>query len=122
MGQIDRNCRREFRYSSPDRDRRSHGAAAVSGYGRHAGVGDRGLEIANGNAFSANQISYSARNPGPLPRTTGGSSAWCFANPEMKRRRRVAKYKSYAEGKVKESLRKGFRWIKVKCSELFRGL
>jgi hypothetical protein len=64
----------------------------------------------------------------PLPEsTTGGgggrgggvASAWCFSDPEMMRRRRVASYKAYSvEGKVKSSLSRGFRWIKAKCSEL----
>ncbi|KAL6649786.1 hypothetical protein ACP70R_014010 [Stipagrostis hirtigluma subsp. patula] len=66
--------------------------------------------------------------PPPLPATKAGggggvgSSAWCFSDPEMKRRRRVASYKAYSvEGKVKSSLRRGFRWIKAKCSELIHG-
>ncbi|KAG8096297.1 hypothetical protein GUJ93_ZPchr0013g35545 [Zizania palustris] len=62
--------------------------------------------------------------PPPLPVTKigGMGSAWCFSDPEMKRRRRVASYKAYSvEGKVKASLRRGFRWIKTKCSELIHG-
>ncbi|CAN6313079.1 unnamed protein product, partial [Urochloa humidicola] len=69
--------------------------------------------------------------PPPLPASTrsgggggggGVGSAWCFSDPEMKRRRRVASYKAYSvEGKVKASLRRGFRWIKAKCSELIHG-
>ncbi|CAN6295381.1 unnamed protein product, partial [Urochloa humidicola] len=71
--------------------------------------------------------------PPPLPASTrsgggggggggGVGSAWCFSDPEMKRRRRVASYKAYSvEGKVKSSLRRGFRWIKAKCSELIHG-
>jgi hypothetical protein len=43
----------------------------------------------------------------------------CFGDPEMKRRRRVAGYKAYAvKGKVKESLRRGLRWFKRKCSRI----
>ncbi|TVT99248.1 hypothetical protein EJB05_10416, partial [Eragrostis curvula] len=38
---------------------------------------------------------------------------------EMKRRRRVAGYKAYTvEGNVKASIRRGFRWIKAKCSRV----
>ncbi|WVZ56664.1 hypothetical protein U9M48_007158 [Paspalum notatum var. saurae] len=68
--------------------------------------------------------------PPPLPVSTstkssgggGVGSAWCFSDPEMKRRRRVASYKAYSvEGKVKASLRRGFRWIKAKCTELIHG-
>lgn len=44
-------------------------------------------------------------------------------DPEMKRRGRVAKYKFYgAEGKMKISLKKGYRWIKKKCLEIVRNL
>lgn len=44
-------------------------------------------------------------------------------DPEMKRRGRVAKYKFYgAEGKMKMSLKKGYRWIKKKCLEIVRNL
>jgi hypothetical protein len=63
----------------------------------------------------------------PLPVSTrsggrGVGSAWCFSDPEMRRRRRVARYKAYSvEGKVKASFRRGFRWIKAKCSELIHG-
>nr|ACG24547.1 hypothetical protein [Zea mays] len=50
----------------------------------------------------------------------GGASMWCLSDPEMKRRRRVASYKAYSvEGKVKASLRRGLRWFKGKCSEIF---
>ncbi|CAN6347197.1 unnamed protein product [Urochloa humidicola] len=50
----------------------------------------------------------------------GGASMWCLSDPEMKRRRRVASYKAYSvEGKVKASLRRGIRWFKGKCSEIF---
>ncbi|KAK9139238.1 hypothetical protein Scep_008919 [Stephania cephalantha] len=49
-------------------------------------------------------------------------SSWRLSDPEMKRRRRVIKYKLYAvEGKVKDSFRRGFRWIKNKCSEIVHG-
>ncbi|KAM1442656.1 hypothetical protein ACFX10_010277 [Malus domestica] len=42
-------------------------------------------------------------------------------DPEIKRRGRVARYKLYdAEGKVKRSLKKGYRWFKKKCLEIVR--
>ncbi|KAM0913927.1 hypothetical protein ACQ4PT_011843 [Festuca glaucescens] len=48
-------------------------------------------------------------------------NAWCFNDPEMKRRRRVAGYKAYGvKGKVKASLRRGVRWFKSKCSGICR--
>jgi hypothetical protein len=66
--------------------------------------------------------------PPPLPVTKSGGggggigSAWCFSDPEVKRRRRVASYKAYSvEGKVKASFRRGFRWIKDKCTGFIHG-
>ncbi|GJN22774.1 hypothetical protein PR202_gb10370 [Eleusine coracana subsp. coracana] len=54
---------------------------------------------------------------------TGSSSSLSWwsggGDPEAKRRRRVAGYKAYAvEARVKASLRKGFRWIKDRCTNL----
>ncbi|KAF3322715.1 hypothetical protein FCM35_KLT12704 [Carex littledalei] len=60
--------------------------------------------------------------PAVVAAVGSSSGPWCFGDPEMKRKRRVASYKAYSvEGKVKSSLRKGFRWIKVKCSEIIHG-
>ncbi|XP_058077281.1 uncharacterized protein LOC131225720 [Magnolia sinica] len=109
------------------RGRRSNGAAGV-----------RNLEIVNGREFSSGQtyfdppppnrptsiVSSSAHRSGKAKASSssGSKSSWSFNDPEMKRRKRVAKYKMYAmEGKVKASFRKGFRWIKHKCSELVHG-
>ncbi|KAF6177108.1 hypothetical protein GIB67_005096 [Kingdonia uniflora] len=48
--------------------------------------------------------------------------SWSLNDPEMKRRKRVAKYKIYAvEGKVKSTFSRGLRWIKNKCSEIVHG-
>ncbi|KQK12331.1 uncharacterized protein LOC112269406 [Brachypodium distachyon] len=45
------------------------------------------------------------------------SASWWAGDPEAKRRRRVAAYKAYAvEARVKASLRRGFRWIKDRCT------
>ncbi|KAL6894400.1 hypothetical protein ACP4OV_008498 [Aristida adscensionis] len=47
--------------------------------------------------------------------------SWWSGDPEAKRRRRVAGYKSYAvEARVKASLRKGFRWVKDRCTGIVR--
>ncbi|KAL6626287.1 hypothetical protein ACP70R_030013 [Stipagrostis hirtigluma subsp. patula] len=54
-------------------------------------------------------------------RTLRGVRVWCFSDPEMKRRRRVARYKAYGVGgKVKASLRRGLQWFKRKCSGILR--
>ncbi|KAK6941066.1 Protein of unknown function DUF3511 [Dillenia turbinata] len=50
---------------------------------------------------------------------TTSSLPWSFNDPEMKRKKRVAKYKVYAvEGRFKASLRRGLRWFKNKCSQI----
>ncbi|WOL10295.1 hypothetical protein Cni_G19050 [Canna indica] len=138
MGDFDRTYRNEVRGVAPaaDYDRGYRNEFRAFG----TGDGDRKLEIVKGNVYSASQSysSYSSsgrdpassmRRPSPDPpfppprrERSSGASVWCFGDPEMKRRRRVMKYKKYAvEGKLKASLRKGFRWIKVKCSELVHG-
>lgn len=49
---------------------------------------------------------------------SSGTLSW-WNDPEMKRRRRVAKYKLYSvEGRFKASIKRGFHWIKHKCSEI----
>ncbi|KAJ1417170.1 hypothetical protein SESBI_16863 [Sesbania bispinosa] len=50
-------------------------------------------------------------------------STWWWNDPERKRQRRVAKYKLYAtEGKFKHSVKKGWRWFKVKCIKIVTNL
>ncbi|KAK6937324.1 Protein of unknown function DUF3511 [Dillenia turbinata] len=90
--------------------------------------GDRRMEIVvsgrtSSSSSVANQI-YMTRPrspdlpPIPPPRLnqrtsheTTSSLPWSFNDPEMKRKKRVAKYKVYAvEGRVKASLRRGLRW------------
>ncbi|KAH7676511.1 hypothetical protein IHE45_07G021200 [Dioscorea alata] len=97
---------------------------------------DPHLQIVSGKAFSAaTHNSYSLPRitttpawpsdptpPPPKPRrhsSSSSSAAWCFSDPELKRRRRVASYKAYAvEGKVKASLLRAIRWFKGKCSAI----
>ncbi|KAF5726149.1 hypothetical protein HS088_TW23G00890 [Tripterygium wilfordii] len=55
--------------------------------------------------------------------TSGSSSSnWSFTDPEFQRKKRVASYKMYsAEGKVKGSFRKSFRWLKEKYTRTVYG-
>lgn len=47
------------------------------------------------------------------------SSIYSFSQSELKRQRRVAKYKSYVvEAKFKSALKNGVRWFKIKYSAL----
>ncbi|PHT38767.1 hypothetical protein CQW23_22340 [Capsicum baccatum] len=95
--------------------------------------GDRRLEIVSGRGFNNNQVSR-ARSPDLAGVTSRGTwpsqvaaapssnKPWGFNDPEMKRRKRIAKYKVYTiEGKVKTSIRNGLRWFKNKCSEIIHG-
>ena len=102
------------------------------GYG---GGGDRRLEIVSGKSFGAtNQMYTTSRihSPPDLPpvpsrvtrlsQSSASAKPWGFTDPEMKRRKRIAKYKVYTiEGRVKASIRSGLRWIKNKCSEMIHG-
>ncbi|CAH1448889.1 unnamed protein product [Lactuca virosa] len=57
-------------------------------------------------------------------KSTNGSmsKSWSFTDPELQRKRRVATYKAYTvEGKVKGSIKKSFRWIKDKYSQMVYG-
>lgn len=94
----------------------------MDGFGSGARYGgcDRRHEIVSGK--SGNRVH--SPDPGPIPPRAKRceSKAWSLGDPEAKRKKRIYKYKSYTvEGKVKASLRNGFRWIKNKCSEIVRG-
>ncbi|KAL8242809.1 hypothetical protein R6Q59_013111 [Mikania micrantha] len=57
-------------------------------------------------------------------KSTNGSAtkSWSFGDPEFQRKKRVAGYKVYsAEGKLKGSFRKSFRWIKDKYIHVVYG-
>ncbi|KAM5561065.1 hypothetical protein ABKV19_021931 [Rosa sericea] len=54
-----------------------------------------------------------------VPRSTNKPFKLWWNDAEIKRRGRVAKYKLYgSEGKMKMSLKKGYRWFKKKCLEI----
>ncbi|XP_052186976.1 uncharacterized protein LOC127797855 [Diospyros lotus] len=84
-------------------------------------------QIVSGKSFSAaNQIQMCAtnrpRSPDLHALPAPATKPWGFNDPEMKRRRRIARYKVYSvEGRVKACVRKGLRWIKNKCSEIVHG-
>ncbi|CAA0838414.1 Protein of unknown function (DUF3511 [Striga hermonthica] len=51
-----------------------------------------------------------------------GSKSWIFNDPELQRKKRIASYKVYsAEGKVKGSFRKSFRWLKNRYTQVVHG-
>ncbi|XP_052209013.1 uncharacterized protein LOC127812615 [Diospyros lotus] len=55
-------------------------------------------------------------------KTKSGSFSWGISDPEFQRKKRVASYKVYSvEGKVKGSLRKSFRWLKNRYTQVVYG-
>ncbi|XP_057958745.1 uncharacterized protein LOC131151521 [Malania oleifera] len=51
--------------------------------------------------------------------SASSSKGWGLGDPEFQRKKRVASYKVYAvEGRVKGSLRRSFRWLKDKYSQM----
>ncbi|GAB4837981.1 hypothetical protein Ancab_027508 [Ancistrocladus abbreviatus] len=57
-------------------------------------------------------------------KSTNGSisKAWCFSDPELQRKKRVASYKVYTvEGKMKGSFGKSFRWLKDRYFQMVHG-
>ncbi|CAI9773148.1 unnamed protein product [Fraxinus pennsylvanica] len=75
--------------------------------------------------------SYTASNAAAAPPPSkindwkikkGSGKSWSFNDPEFQRKKRVASYKVYsAEGKVKGSFKKSFRWIKYKYTQVVYG-
>ncbi|KAG2694676.1 hypothetical protein I3760_08G155800 [Carya illinoinensis] len=85
------------------------------GVGRNLGENSRVNQISVGRSRRPSVDPYSPRTHQAVRSTKTSSKKW-WNDPEMKRRRRVAKYKLYsAEGKMKISLKKGLRWLKKKC-------
>lgn len=62
--------------------------------------------------------SPSASKRGSMPR----AAEWVGADPEMKRKKRVAQYKMLSvEAKVKHAVRGSCRWLKTKLLEVRHG-
>ncbi|CAK9177134.1 unnamed protein product [Ilex paraguariensis] len=56
------------------------------------------------------------------PANGSTSKSWSFNDPELQRKKRVAGYKVYTvEGKVKGSIRKSFRWLKERYTQVVYG-
>lgn len=96
----------------------------------HDGVGygsGQRMEIVSGNQMKiyGTQDFPPALPPPPgevAARRSNASSSWSLTDAEIKRKKRIARYKAYTvEGKVKSTLKNGFRWIKNKCSQIVYG-
>ncbi|XVF31446.1 hypothetical protein REPUB_Repub16aG0146800 [Reevesia pubescens] len=102
---------------------------------RIARGGGRNLEIIDANMLKyVNKVYFGRSQPSfdPSPfdqnqvaKKRNMKSMWIktwWNEPNNKRKRRVTKYKMYAfEGKIKDSLKKGHRWIKKKHRKLVHG-
>lgn len=68
----------------------------------------------NGLGFDERSNSYSFN--GPASKSHGFASS---NDPELKRKKRVASYNVFTtEGKLKSTVRNGFKWIKSKVSDI----
>ncbi|RWW31791.1 hypothetical protein GW17_00003559 [Ensete ventricosum] len=56
------------------------------------------------------------------PSSSSNKGGWVVGDPDFQRRKRVASYKAYAvEGRVKGSVRRGFRWLNDKYTQIVYG-
>ncbi|KAF8045568.1 hypothetical protein N665_2749s0003 [Sinapis alba] len=105
-----------------------------AGSGQRTYIVDRRTEIVSGKGYGSNQM-YGSQDFPPSLQTPPGEVAarrsnassstrpsWGVNDAEMKRKKRIARYKAYTvEGKVKSTFKNGFRWIKNKCSQIVHG-
>ncbi|CAH8320651.1 unnamed protein product [Eruca vesicaria subsp. sativa] len=108
-----------------------------TGWGqRTAYIVDRRTEVVSGKGYGvggSNQIYGTHEFPPSFQPPPGEEAArrsnasstrpsWGVKDAEMKRKKRIARYKAYTvEGKVKSTFKNGFRWIKNKCSRIVHG-
>ncbi|KAK8505263.1 hypothetical protein V6N13_045707 [Hibiscus sabdariffa] len=80
---------------------------AASNYNNNMGTSNRDLKLKKVKSTSG----------------SSSSKSWSLASdPEFQRKKRVASYKMYSvEGKVKGSLRRSFRWLKDKYTQVVYG-
>ncbi|ESQ39395.1 hypothetical protein EUTSA_v10001686mg [Eutrema salsugineum] len=104
------------------------------GSGQRTYTVDRRTELVSGSkgyGVGGSNQNYGAWDlpPSPPGRVTArrsnassGKPSWGFNDAEMKRKKRIARYKAYTvEGKVKSTLKNGLRWIRNKCSQIVHG-
>ncbi|XP_074283359.1 uncharacterized protein LOC141607910 [Silene latifolia] len=93
----------------------------------HNGVGFQDLRCYSASYATSARTSGFDPDPKELRKTKTGkaaatSTAWCFSDPELQRKKRVASYKSYSvEAKLKRSFSKSFRWIKHRYTNIVNG-
>ena len=108
-----------------------YGGGGPNGLGRNLSSNANG-ELGCYSASYAPSADTHQQQQAPVPRelTKGKSSngsisskaAWCFTDPELQRKKRVASYKAYTvEGKIKRSFSKSFRWLKDRYTHMVHG-
>ncbi|TYG67016.1 hypothetical protein ES288_D05G045200v1 [Gossypium darwinii] len=86
----------------------------------HSAAADAQSQMAN-NYNSGNNRDFKLKK-GKSTSASSSSNPWSFGDPEFQRKKRVASYKMYSvEGKVKGSLRRSFRWLKDKYTQVVYG-
>ena len=74
------------------------------------------------NNFNYNGKDFKLKKGKSTSGSSSSKSNWSMADPEFQRKKRVASYKMYSvEGKVKGSLRKSFRWLKDRYTQVLYG-
>lgn len=104
------------------------------GYGGERKVGNGYVGVEDLRCYSASYATSTTQQPAQMPRqlkkgkSTNGSmssskaAVWCFSDPELQRKKRVASYKAYSvEGKIKRSFSKSIRWIKDRYTNMLHG-
>ncbi|PSS28852.1 PGAP2-interacting protein [Actinidia chinensis var. chinensis] len=92
------------------------------------------VRLINGNGCAVTKLYVvHSRPPNPFcptfdvctsfaPSLGSSQAKGLFSGRKMKRRKKNMKYKWYAvEGKVKASLKNGYRWFKRRCSQIIHG-
>ncbi|KAL9224246.1 hypothetical protein vseg_000304 [Gypsophila vaccaria] len=118
-------------WETPDTNTANNSTTVVGGVGvwenpdtstantNGVGVGGVGVGFQDLRCYSASYATSNVPKEGTKQKgssSTSSKAVWCFGDPELQRKRRVASYKSYSvEGRLKRSLSKSFRWIKDRC-------
>ncbi|KAI3911833.1 hypothetical protein MKW92_019704 [Papaver armeniacum] len=114
------------------------GGAGVSGgggrnysqQGGHGGGGDFRSYSTSATYVSSSAVTTTGGGGGgnnkdlkfKKAKSGGTSKIWCFNDPELQRKKRVASYKVYSvEGNIKGTFRKSVRWIKDRYTKVVYG-
>jgi len=106
------------------------GGVAANGWGKHPSSNGNGELRCYSASYATSAATYQQQQAVPRELRKGKSAngstsskaAWCFRDPELQRKKRVASYKAYTlEAKIKRSFSKSFRWLKDKYTHMVHG-